>query len=367
MRKKDWLLIGLLLSTYILLLFVFKKNAFTFRFDLKLITKYFQSQDITYGIKDRRIFLSDADIYQATGYLYALGYDPTQFNFEHPPLIKTLFGLSVLFFNNPYYVQILMGMLLVGFTYYLGKKVYNNDLIAFLAGLLLVIDRLFLDVSAQTLLDLGQTLLFLGYFLAVFYWKNYWWEGIFLGLFASTKFWITPMFFIVLFGGYLFLKKELEIKHFIIHLIIAFGVYSLLYLQTFIYRKGLFNIVFHWFKTIKYRLVHNTSSLPGASLIMFSTGFFRTWWGKQQFIKSDPWSIIWPLALFFSITKTWSLIFKRNLINLLGAIPFLYLLYLGVQAPFPRYFLIILPFAYLNLADFAVEWAFPPRKRKARS
>lgn len=366
MQKKDWLLISILVLIYILLLFVFKRNIFTFKFDQQLITKYFQSQDITYEIKDRRIFLSDADIYQATGYLYALGYDPTQFNFEHPPLIKTLFGLSVLFFDNPYYVQIVLGILLIGFTYYLGKRVYKNDLVAFLASLLLVCDRLFLDVSSQTLLDLGQTLLFLGYFTAIFYWKNYWLEGIFLGLFASTKFWITPMFFIVLFATYLFLKKELKIKHFVIHLIIGFGVYTLLYLQTFIYRKGMFNIVFHWFKTIKYRLVHNTSSLPGASLIMFTTGYFQTWWGKHQFIKSDPWSVVWPLTLFFSAAKTWGLFFKRKLDNLLGAIPFLYLLYLGVQAPFPRYFLIILPFAYLNLADFVAEWAFP-HKRKARS
>jgi len=366
MQKKDWWLVSLLILTYIILLFTFKRNIFTFKFDLNLIDKYFKSQDITYEIIDRRIFLSDADIYQATGYLYALGYDPTQWNFEHPPLIKTLFGLSILFFNNPYYLQIALGIILIFFTYYLGKKVYKKDLVAFFACLLLVIDRLFLDVSSQTLLDLGQTVLLLGYFLAVFYWKNYWLEGLFLGLFASTKFWPTPMFFIFIFAAYLFLKKELKFKHFFLHLVIAFGVYTLLYFQTFINRNGMFNIIFHWFKTMKYRFVHNTSSLPGASLIMFSTGFFQTWWGKHQFIRSDPWSIVWPVALVFSLLKTYALLFKRSLMNLLGAIPFLYLLYLGVQAPFPRYFLIILPFAYLNLADFAVALVFR-RKHKSRS
>jgi len=366
MQKKDWLSVSLLVVIYIILLFTFKKSVFTFKFDLGLIDKYFRSQDITYEIIDRRVFLSDADIYQATGYLYALGYDPTQWNFEHPPLIKTLFGLSILFFNNPYYLQISLGIILIFFTYYLGKKIYKQRLPAFLACLLLVTDCLFLEVSSQTLLDLGQTILLLGYFLAIFYWKNYWLEGLFLGLFASTKFWVTPMFFIVLFALYLLLKKELKIKQFIYHLVIAFGVYTLLYWQTFIYRHGMFNIIFHWFKTMKYRFVHNTSSLPGASLIMFSTGFFQTWWGKHEFIRADSWSILWPITLVFSCLKTYALIFKRNLKNLLGAIPFLYLVFLGVQAPFPRYFLIILPFAYLNLANLAVEWV-SSRKHKHRS
>jgi hypothetical protein len=363
MSKKDWKWITVLVIIYILLLFLFKREIFYFRFDPTLINRYFQSQDITYEIKDRRIFLSDADIYQATGLLYALGYDPSQFNFEHPPFLKTLFGISILFFNNPYIIQVIMGMLLIALTYYLGNRVYNNNLVAFLGGLLLVMDGLFLDISSQTLLDLGQTLLFIAYFLAIFYWRNLWLAGIFLGLFAGCKFWITPLFFIGLFAGYLWLKKQLHLKHFLLHLILGFVIYSLLYLPTFINHQGKFNIIFYWLKTLKYRLVHNTSSFPGASLLMFATGYFKTWWGKEQFIKSQPWSFFWPITLFFSFKKSLELIGKVNLTNLIGATPFLYLIYLGVQAPFPRYFLILLPFAYLNLAEVGIRWLFPHKHK----
>mgnify|MGYP000417059885 CR=1 FL=1 len=91
---------------------------------------------------------------------------------------------------------------------------------------------------------------------------------------------------------------------------------------------------------------------------MFATGYFKTWWGKEQFIKSQPWSFFWPITLFFSFKKSLELIGKVNLANLIGATPFLYLIYLGVQAPFPRYFLILLPFAYLNLAEVGARWLF---------
>lgn len=153
---------------------------------------------------------------------------------------------------------------------------------------------------------------------------------------------------------YKIIKKEINWKFFFLHLLVAFIIYSSLYLRTFILKLGHFNIIYFVLKVFKYRLQHNTASLFGSSLLMYLTGYFKTWWGAGDFVRTNIWSVLWPVSLVISIFSVFKSRFLRRMRieNLITAIPFLYLIYLGVQAPFPRYFLIILPFAYLGLASF---------------
>ena len=146
-KAKDWFIGILLILFYLAALFFFKKGIFSFKFDKKLINRYFLSQDIPYEPKGKRLFLSDSEIYLAAGFLYAKGANPTLYNFDHPPLIKYLFGYSLLLFKNPYPVQILFGAGVIVLTYYLGIKIFPSPLIAFLASLFLTIDPIFLDQS----------------------------------------------------------------------------------------------------------------------------------------------------------------------------------------------------------------------------
>lgn len=244
MKPEDWMLPVLIICFYLLSLFIFRREIFSFQFNRALLNRYFVSQDIPREVKGR-LFLSDGEVYLSTGYLYATGSDPTQYNFEHPPLIKYLFGFSVLLFNNPYIVQIGFGIAVLFLTYFLGQKIYKNLFVSSLACLLLVIDPLFLDLSSQPLLDMGQTTFMLLYTIAIFYFPtNFIFQGSALALFAGTKFWVTPLFFVGLYTAVNFYKKKLHLKTFFLHLIIALVVYSLLYLKTFIDRRGSFNILF---------------------------------------------------------------------------------------------------------------------------
>lgn len=352
MRWKDLLIVGIIAILYIFLLLVFKRNIFSFQFDKRLLDRYFVSQDIPHEVKGR-LFLSDGEIYMATGYLYATGSDPTQFNFEHPPLIKYLFGLSIKLFDNPYYVQIVFGILFIFFTYFLGLKIFKRRLIPSLACLLILIDPLFLDVSSQPLLDLGQSVFMLAYTFTIFYLpSNFILQGITLALFAGTKFWVTPLFFVFLYAAYNYYKKKFNLKIFFLHLFVAFVVYSFLYLKTFIDREGNFNIVFFMLKVLKYRLVHNTSSFFGSSILLFTTGFFKSWWGNRDFMIGNIWFFLWPVSLVVGTIQGFISVLKKKITiqNLIALTPLLYLIFLGVQAPFPRYFLTILPFLYLTLA-----------------
>jgi hypothetical protein len=94
----------------------------------------------------------------------------------------------------------------------------------------------------------------------------------------------------------------------------------------FINQKGKFNIVFYQLKTLKYWFNHSTSSILGASLILFLTGYFKSWWGRRNIIRSDVWTIIWPLSF---ITLIAGVIKNKKMDEkiIIYLIPILYLLY----------------------------------------
>jgi len=285
--KKDIFLIFLLITLFFVETILFRRSIFTYKFNPNLIKKYLCSQDIPHPVPCNIVFLSDEDIYIATSYLFAKGEPPHLYNFEHPPLLKYLFGFSILLFNNPYYVQLILGIALIIVFYLLGLELFKNREMVFLSVLFLIIDPLFLNISTHILLDTGQTLFMLLYFYTLLKKpENYLINGIVLGLFAGAKFWVAPIFFIFFFHLYLFLKKKFDIKTFIYHLLIAFFVYSLTYLKSFIFLKGKFNILFHVLRVFKYRLHHNVLIIPGSSLIMFLTGFYKSWWEKKEIIRN---------------------------------------------------------------------------------
>ncbi|MBI4225860.1 hypothetical protein HY612_01985 [Candidatus Roizmanbacteria bacterium] len=355
MRRKDWILISFLIIFYLVILFLFKRSIFSYRFDKKLIDRYFLSQDIPHEVKGKRLFLSDNEIYMATGYLYAKGADPSVYNFDHPPLIKYLFGYSILFLGSPYPVQVLFGVAVLLLTYYLGLRVFQSPGISFFASFLLTIDPLFLDISSASLLDLGEAVFLLMYMISMLFFKrNFIFQGIILGLLAGAKSLVSPLFFVTILLFYQWYKKELKIKEYFLHLVVAFVAFSFLYTRTFLERGGEFNIIFFILKTVKYRIQHNITSLPGSSLLLFLTGFFQTWWDEKGLLREKVWTVLWPISFLVMTIKIYTVfqIKKLTIKDLLTLTPFLYLFYLGVQAPFARYFLIILPFSYLSLSEF---------------
>jgi len=352
--KLLWINIFLIIVIYLTTLFFYKKTVFTTKFDLALITRYFLSQDIPHEVPGKRLFLSDEEVYTAAGYLYINGEDPTKYSFDHPPLIKYLFGQSIKLFNNPLIAQVFLGALLLISTYFLALKLTKNHLISFISTLILLFDPLFLDTSTKALLDVGQSSFAVLYFISLFYYKkNYVLQGIILGLFAGSKFWITPMFFIAIFVIYKIYKKEMEYKIFVKHLIVSFITYSLMYLQTFILIGWKFNIIWHILRTFKFRLQHHIQVFFGGSIILFLSGYFKMWWGKLEWTRSFPWSPLWPISLlsgtFYIIKSFFSKKIDLSLLNIV--IPITYLFYISFQNPFPRYFLITLPFFYIFLAN----------------
>lgn len=361
MRKKGKVFpilpLALIIALYLLEFFLKNPGVFSYKFTPLLLDRYLCSQDIPYEPPCKRLFLSDGDIHIAAGYLYAKGADPTTYNFQHPPLIKYLYGYSILLVDNPYLGQIGLGIIFLFLTYILSFGIFKKTQVSFLSCLFLVTDPLFLNLSADALLDLGQGVFLLLYFLSVlFYKKNFLLQGIALGLLFASKFWGGSLFFFLALAFYLLYKRQFNLKWYLAHFGIAVIVFSLIYIKTFINKGGFFNIVFFELKTLKYWLNHSVASIFGSSVFLFLTGCFKSWWGNKTTIRADTWSIVWPIVFVVALLKSITLFLKKtiNLKFLTALVPVAYLFYLGIQAPFARYYILVLPFFYMVFADLIV-------------
>jgi len=217
-------------------------------------------------------------------------------------------------------------------------------------------------LSGDASFEMGQACFLLTYLFFVLYKKdNFWLQGLFLGLFASAKFWGAVPFFVIVLNGYNLIKKKVKLKTVFQQLLIGFIVFSLTYLKAFINRNGFFNIFFFQMKLLKYWKEHSMTNIPFSSLTLFLGGFYKSWWGNYSIVRTDQWSWLWPITFFVSFIKSIK-IFRKKLINielLFSSISIIYLFYLGIQAPFPRYFILILPFFYITF----VKWMFDLGKK----
>jgi hypothetical protein len=348
----------LITLAFVLLLLVKHPQVLTYKFDQNLIHDYLRSQDIEdpKGLIHDRIFISDSDIYTATGYLYVKGEDPTKYNFQHPPAVKYLFGFSTLLTGNPYWVQIIFGLVLLSLTYFLGTKLFKNKWVGYLGVLGLLIDPVFGGMMNEALLDLGQAVFALGYItLILFYPESYILQGVILGLFAASKFWSTAILLVVLVLGYKLLirKEKLNYKKILLSFLIAFVVFSLTYIKSFIGAGGAFNLFAFEAKVLRFMFTHNSASFIGGPILLFISGFFAPWW-QAGVARAADWTILWPVGLIVSVWIAVRTKFK-DLRFFYFLIPIFYLLLSSTQVPFTRYFIVILPFVYLGLAGFLAQ------------
>ena len=357
---KHWLFLILILVTYLLKLFFVNPEIFNYRFNDNLIKKYFCSQDITKEVPCPRVFLSDGDLHIAAGYLYVKGYDPSQYHFQHAPFLKYLYGLTILLFHNPYYLEISLVMMYLIVSFVFTLKIFKSYAVAILTTLFLSLGPLLRILAGDLSFDVGQAVLMLMYGMAVILRpKNFILQGILLALFAGAKFWGAMPFFMIAFNGFNLINKKFNLKEFILQLVIAFIVFSSFYTVTFINEKGDFNIIFFQLKIFKYWITHSLSKTPFASLILFLTGYYKSWWEMKDIVKGEVWNLLWPLSFIVASYKLFKDVVKKqiNKKTLFAFIPIAYLFYLGAQAAFVRYFILILPFFYSTMINEIISYS----------
>lgn len=358
LKKKDFLILVFFFFLFFILSYFRNPLIFSYRFNEKLIKDYLRSQDIEDKedrIKDR-IFLSDSDIYLASGVLYAKGESPTKFNFQHPPFLKYLFGYSVLIFGTPYPVQIFLSLFFIFLVYFLGILVFGNRLVSILSISFLILDSVFWETSHLTLLDLGQSTFALLFLILFFYFpKKSYLGGISLGFLFASKFWSLSLFFalFLVFYKFWFLKSKNFFKQTASVFLIGIFVFFLFYIVDFVSGKSIFDIFLLQLKTLKFMLFHNSTSIFGNLFLLFTSGYYLSWWEKGSWVKSDVWSFFWPFSFLLSILGAFK--FSKNKKMLFIFIfPIFYFLFNFSNTAFTRYILFVLPFLYLSLSFFTL-------------
>ncbi len=332
-------LLKILVLIFSFSIFIFLNRQSLFRnFDSRTVDRYLRSQDI-FDKKDEiknRVIVSDEEIYVASGYLYAVGSSPIDYNFQHPPFIKYLFGISAKYFNLPLLPNIVFGLILLLEIYLLGVLVFKSHLVGFLASLALLFDQVFKEVTTYALLDLGQMVFILGFIITTFFWKKHWiGQGVLLGLAVASKFYSPVIIFLGIIYLFKMLSKEFNLKHELLVLGIAFLTFSSTYFSAF-YQGG-FNLFFYQAKIIKFMLDHNTATEWGGVIQMFFGGYF-----------------LWSILFFVNLYQ----LFRSKVSDysfVIYLIPVIYFILLTFQLPFTRYFILILPFLYLSLSKLICE------------
>ena len=358
--KKNWIFISSLCLLFLAGLLIKRPGFYHFSFDpQEMVGRYLKSQDIydpQGKIKDR-IFLSDSDIYLASGYLYALGKNPADYNFQHPPFLKYLYGFSLRLFENPFVLQIIFIFSLFALTYLLGLKISGDSKVSIISLIFLALDPLTANVTYNVYLDLGQTVFGLAFVLFFIFFPASWLlQGIFLGLLLSAKFWSTSLFLFALLAVYrLVILKNFNFRGFLKMLAVSVVVYLLTYFMFFLRGGNLSGFMWLQLKMIRFMLSHDSISSLGGQIWLFLTGFYNSWWSRAGLLRGDFWSPLWPISLG---ALCLGLIKKklRPVLALPAFIVFGFFIATLKGAPFTRYFIFITPYLYISLAVVIYYW-----------
>lgn len=336
------ILFALLIILYGVFVYSNRQRIFM-KFDHSLIDRYLISQDIldTQDQIKNRIFISDEEIYLASGYLYTTGSSPVDYNFQHPPLMKYFFGFSSRLFNLPLLPNLLFSILLIVELVVLSKYLYKSYTIGLLSSILLILDPVFKEVTIYGLLDLGQAVFLLGFIIASLVSREkYLLRGVLLGLALASKFYTPVIFFSLVLYVYIYISRKFDLKKELIVFIVSVFVFYLCYLQAWPY-----NIFYHQAKIVKFMIDHNRAvALSGG-------GLFGSWGGVLSMFFNGyvMWTIVF-LANFYMLLST-----KKNMLHsFMYMIPILYFVIMTFQLPFTRYFILILPIMYLALSRFVI-------------
>ena len=301
--------------------------------------------------------IGDDGLFSYVGYTMANGADPSKNNPETQPVGKYLIGFSILFFRNPIFYSLIMGVISLLAFYFLAKKLFKNSLVPIFAALVLFLDPLFFSQFWNSWVDIAQlffllvNILFLAYLSLKNKHNNLYSVicGLSLGFFVQSKLPVLlPIIFIL---ELLYFFKNKFIKSYLFYLFgFALGI-LIPYAQYFLLGHSLIDFI----KLQKYILIFYKKSQivthVGAIWQTLILGIFPNI-SSVGVTKVMEWSILWPTSLGISTYAFFDIFKNKNkyLWKSLGIFTLLGLLIFGFLPSYPRYLLLIIPFLYLLVA-----------------
>jgi len=354
------------LTTWLLLAIIFI-NVFATVYSnrILLVTKYdpqywqsrYQESNWEKGWEGSSV-MGDGELYAYAGWRQIQGDDPSKINTEMPPLGKYLIGLSILLFNNPYWVSLVMGLLLIIITYQISKLILKDCLWALIPPCLLSFDGLFKDNLLTTMLDLPfAVFISLSFYLLFKARKNNRYYPLLLlslGVVSATKmylvgFALTGVIFLFLLLLFLVFRYK-DVFWFLLStpmfILIYFGSYIVYFLNN--HNLWDFKYLHFWVRHFARVQVDNYPQFEIIRILML--GQWKTWWGGSGVVNVESWNVLWPISTITSLITGIAAVFKKNLDLLI--LPLWIFSLIGMYTygvPYPRYLLPVLPALYLSL------------------
>ena len=308
--------------------------------------------------------MGDEDLRTYAALEYLKGQDPSRINFEDPPLVKYLFGISYAVFANILVLQFLFAFGVLVCTYLIGRAIGLGSRLALLPSLLLSFDKLFVQKSQTVNLDLPQ-LFFVLIVLLVLIKKKYTpgslvLLGLSIGATMASKVMFTGLILLFFALAVLLFKRIPHLKKagsFVV--LVSLGVYFFSYIVFFLSHSI---IDFVWLHLSIARLYRSyVPEYPWFEIwrILF-LGKWKTWFATPSIQPVEEFWLVWPVSTFL----TFSLPFTRKKLRRLPLLPEYILLvwlvvYLGFQSlhvVFPRYLLLALPLFYILATQAIQTW-----------
>lgn len=338
----------------------FNRSTFTQKFDPEFSKdRYFNSRYVKGGLGEYT--LSDEELYVIEGYfLVGEKYDLHNLTPGHPPLGKYFIGLSIGLFKNPYWFNLLFGLITLWLFYQVSRLLKLSPLISLIITLFLLLESLFREQLNTSLLDIYLLAFSLTAIYFYFNWLNkplnkyLYLSQFFLGLTLASKFFPTALPLI----GALILTTVLTGKfpRFISHIISLpfIGIGFLVgHLSYFFYH-------FSPLEFIKYQryIISWWAGSPQVPPLqvwdLIYANRWHTWWGREEILSTTYWWFGWPVIFTLALLSLPLIYYAKKLRPQTIAL-YLWLIFslflFSFEAIYPRHLLLILPAVYLLTAQ----------------
>ncbi len=323
---------------------------------------YYSSQFVQ---KKNPIIISDEIFRSFAGGAFLKGLNPIMITHDHPPLGNYIIAASILLFDNPRTLIVLLLAFAALGIYLIGKQVLKNSFWALIPLGILINEPLFLNkFNYAPLVEPIQLpfIIFAFYFFIKAletekYKKWFILTSLFLGVIISTRFFVTGgvlVFCMILYLLYNRRGIDKKFLFFILTLPLSLVVLVFSYTRTMMDGYSVIQI----FGIQKYILAYHSSKfiLPFTfwDLLLFNR--WHTWWGDWEISHDPQWLITWPISTLLTFGYFIYGFFKK--INFNDAEKFIFLwlvvycLSLSTGFSSTNYFLTIIPFFYILAVSF---------------
>ncbi len=351
------LMIGVIGVNLVFQIVILREKYFIFDYWQKFPSLEKRFLDSQY-VNKHPIWIRDEVAFSYSGGKLITGTSPVLVVPDAPPLGKYLIGLSTILFNNDSIVILISAVLSLILLYFLGMQIFANKTLALIAPLAFSFERIFTNQLVYTpLLDIIQLVFFLSAFIVfnkgLLSKKSFLYfliANVFLGLFISTKFFVSGITIIA--SWYLVLLFHKDVKKLIALTLtfpssVAVLLLSYSWVFAFGYTLNKFLGIQKWvFLYHKSFLILPFSVWP---LLLFNRWY--VWFGDKPVIADGQWSVSWPIVTILSFATTILYLLKKipknNAVEVLMCWVVVYMLFLSTGQTFSRYFVILIPILYI--------------------